>query len=106
MDLLLLDPDESVLALEVKGTLRRGRIPNLAPSSLKQMSREWLNSPANHAMVEWGLEADDLYTGVIVVDLAVPAFRVALSSNFETYVPVLDLGQLASLKALDEDGDT
>jgi len=102
VDLLLLSPDESVLALEVKGTLRPGAIPRLTPSRLRQMSREWLNQPDNPAMSDWALEADDLYAGVMVVNLATPAYRIALSGDFETYVTVLDLAQLASLRELDE----
>jgi hypothetical protein len=39
VDLLFVCPDESVLALEVKGTLRAGTIPRLPPSKLRQMSR-------------------------------------------------------------------
>src|SRR5439155_7653624 len=70
VDLLFLSPDESVLALEVKGTLRAGAIPRLTPSRLRQMSREWLNDRANPAMAEWSFQADDLYTGVMLVDLA------------------------------------
>ena len=103
VDLLFLSPDESVLALEVKGTLRAGAIPRLTPSRVRQMSREWLNQPDNPAMTDWALKADDLYAGVMVVDLATPAFRVALSSDFETYVPVLESTKLASLKDLDAD---
>ena len=94
VDLLFLSPDERVLALEVKGTLRACAIPRLRPSRLRQMSREWLNQPDNPAMIEWELGADDVYTGVMVVDLATPAFRVALSANFETYSPVLQLIEL------------
>lgn len=100
VDLLFLSPDESVLALEVKGTLRAGTIPRLTPSRLRQMSRDWLNQPHNSAMQEWELEADDLYTGVMVVDLASPTYRIAVSGDFETYVPVIELGELASLRAL------
>ena len=95
VDLLFLSPEESVLALEVKGTMRPGAIPRLTPSRLRQMSREWLNQPDNPAMVEWGLEADDLYAGVMVVDLATPAFRIALSGDFETYVPVAADGPIS-----------
>ena len=102
VDLLFLSPDESVLALEVKGTLRRGTIPRLTPSRLRQMSREWLNDRANPAMAEWSLQADDLYAGVMLVDLASPLYKVALSANFEHYSPVADLTQLASLRALGE----
>jgi hypothetical protein len=101
VDLLLLSPDEAILALEVKGTLRAGAIPRLTPSRLRQMSRDWLNRPDNPAMIEWELEADDIYTGVMVVDLATPAFRVALSANFETYAPVLERAGLETIRRLD-----
>ena len=101
VDLLFLAPDESVLALEVKGTLRRGVIPRLTPSRLRQMSREWLDDPANPAMAEWSLRAEDLYAGVMVVDLASPLFRLDLSGDFERYTPVADLAELASLRPLD-----
>jgi hypothetical protein len=101
VDLLFLAPDESVLALEVKGTLRRGAIPRLTPSRLRQMSREWLDDPANPAMAEWSLRAEDLYAGVMVVDLASPLFRLVLSGDFERYTPVADLAELASLRQLD-----
>ena len=97
VDLLLLTPDELVLALEVKGTLRPGSIPRLTPSRLRQMSRDWLSDAANPGMVDWSLTADDLYAGVIVVDLARAEFRLALSHDFDTYKPVVDLGDLASL---------
>lgn len=67
------------------------------------MSREWLNQPDNPAMSDWELEADDLYAGVMVVDLATPAYRFALSGDFEAYAPVTDGAQLAALRALDSD---
>jgi hypothetical protein len=50
----------------------------------RQMSREWFNDPANPAMAEWSLQADNLYAGVMLVDLASPMYRLALSGNFET----------------------
>lgn len=96
VDLLFLAPDDSVLALEVKGSLRPGTIPRLTPSRLRQMSREWLNAPANPAMVEWSLRAEDLYAGVMLVDLASPLYRLALSSDFEHYSAVTDPANLAS----------
>jgi len=97
VDLIFLSPDESVLALEVKGTLQPGTIPRLTPSRLRQMSREWLNDPANLAMAEWSLQADDLYAGVMLVDLATPLYRLALSSNFDHYTPVTAQSELSSL---------
>lgn len=100
VDLLFLTLDESVLALEVKGTLRPGAIPRLTPSRLRQMSREWLNGPDNPAMAEWELEADDLYARVMVVDLANSIARTAVSADFEDYVPVDDLAELQNTKAL------
>lgn len=101
VDLLFLAPDESVLALEVKGTLRPGTIPRLTPSRLSQMSRDWLNDPANPAIAEWSLQADYLYAGVMLVDLASPQYRIALSGNFEHYTPVTDLAELGSLRGLE-----
>ena len=101
VDLLLLASDEAVLALEVKGTLRAGAIPRLTPSLRRQMSREWLNGPDNPAMAEWEFEADYL-SRVAVVDLATAQVRLAVSSDFETYLPITDVAQLAALRALDE----
>ena len=101
VDLLFLSPDDAVLALEVKGTLRPALIPRLTPSRLRQMSREWLNAPDNPAMQDWELEADDIYAGVMVIDLATPGFRIALSHDFGTYWPITDLGELAELRTLD-----
>jgi hypothetical protein len=100
VDLLFLGPDECVLALEVKGTLRAGRIPRLTPSRLRQMSREWLNQPDNPAMADWQLGADDLYAGVAVVDLATAVVRVAVSGDFEAYRPITGLAELTDLRAL------
>ena len=100
VDLLFLSPDENVLALELKGTLRHGVVPRLTPSRLRQMSREWLNDRANAAMAEWSFQADDLYTGVMLVGLASPLYRLAFSRNFEHYVPVADPEELRSLREL------
>lgn len=100
VDLLFLSPDEAILALEVKGTLRPGAVPRLTPSLRRQMSREWLNDPNNPAMAEWSLQADDLYAGAMIVDLALTHFRIALSHDFDLYTPVTHLEQLRSLRQL------
>ena len=100
VDLLFLSPEQSVLALEVKGTLRPGTTPRLTPSRLRQMSREWLNDPTNPAMAEWSLQADDLYAGVMLVDLASPLYRIALSSNFDHFTPITASSDLWSLRGL------
>jgi hypothetical protein len=100
VDLLFLTPNEEVLALEVKGTLRPGAIPRMTPSRLRQMSREWLNGPDNPAMAEWELEADDLYAGVMIVDLAASIARTAVSGDFANYVSVGELSELRGVAAL------
>lgn len=100
VDLLFLAPDESVLALEVKGTLRAGTIPRLTPSKMRQMSREWLNGPDNPAMAEWEFEADDLYAGVMTLDLALDEARICVRADFTSYLPIDDLEQLEQLASL------
>lgn len=89
VDLLALTAEESVLALEVKGTLRPGGLPRLSSGALRQMSVEWLNDPKNPAMAEWELQAADIYGGVAVFDFARASWRAALTSDFETFTPVL-----------------
>jgi len=51
-------------------------------------------------MGDWELEANDLYAGVMFVDLALSSFRLALSRDFNTYLPVLHREQLTSLRGL------
>lgn len=87
-----------MLALDVKGTLRPGAIPRLTPSRMRQMSRVWLNGPDNPAMADWNLEGDDLYAGVMVVDLALAVARTAVSGDFESYMPISDLAELQELR--------
>jgi hypothetical protein len=97
VDLVLLTPADEMLALEVKGTLRPKTIPRLTPSRLRQMSREWLNDPANPGMAEWDLAADDIYAATMIVDLAEATIRVALSGDFVGYTPLTGLDQLRRL---------
>lgn len=104
VDLLALAPEGTVLALEVKGTLRAGSIPRFSRVALRQMSIEWLNDPNNPAMAEWGLEALDIYGGVAVIDFARNVWRVALTSDYEGFRPVLDAEQLLVLTELPDAG--
>jgi hypothetical protein len=96
VDLLLLTPSSNVLALEVKGTLRRGTLPRLRRGRLDQMSAEWLDT-ANATMAEWDLEAADVFAGVGVVDLAANLFRLAVSSDYGDYRPVCEVASLDDL---------
>lgn len=104
VDLLALAPEGTVLALEVKGTLRAGSIPRFSRGALRQMSIEWLNEPSNPAMAEWGLEALDIYGGVTVIDFARNVWRVALTSDYEGFRPVVDAEQLLALSELPDIG--
>jgi len=70
VDLVLLSPDDRVVAVEVKGTLVPGRIPRLSRRELSQMSAAWLDKTDNPGMTELGLESADLYGAVTVVNLA------------------------------------
>lgn len=96
-DLIYLTPEDNVLVLEVKGTLRAGTIPRLGRSRFKQTSAAWLDA-ANAPMLEWGLEAADVYGAVMVVDVAAACASVAATADYSVYVPVDDLGALDDLR--------
>lgn len=91
VDLLALTPAGEVVAVEVKGTFRLGEVPRLGRGRLRQMSLEWLSSPGNPAMVEWGLEGSDVYGAILVVDFADRSWRVALTRDYEAFRPVVEL---------------
>ena len=97
VDLLALTPAAEVTAIEVKGTFRRGAIPRLGRGRLRQMSLEWLSNPANPAMVEWGLEGADVYGALLVVDFAARSWRVALTRDYQTFRPVVELRELEAV---------
>jgi hypothetical protein len=97
VDLLALTQAGEAVAIEVKGTFRRGAVPRLGRGRLRQMSLEWLSSPANPAMVEWGLEGADVYGAILVVDFADRHWRVALTRDYETFRPVVELRELKAV---------
>jgi len=97
VDLLTLTPSGSrLLAVEVKGTLRRGHIPRLSTGSTVQMSAEWLERVRNAGMLEWQLGAEDVYGAVFGLNFADMVFRAAVTDDFLSYRPVHDLQQLAT----------
>jgi hypothetical protein len=97
VDLLVLTPAGEVAAIEVKGTFRRGAIPPLGRGRLRQMSLPWLSSPANPAMVEWGLEGANVYGAILIVDFADRSWRVALTRDYQTFRPVVELRELEAV---------
>jgi hypothetical protein len=101
VDLLALTPGRQVLALEVKGTLRTGARPRLGRSRQRQMSLEWLSNAANPAMAEWELTGLDLYGGVAHLNFASMTWRVVLTADHETWLPVLTLEDFTDLSRLE-----
>jgi hypothetical protein len=85
----------------VKGTLRRGRWPPPSSRSLRQMSAEWLDKADNPGMGEWALRSEDVFGGIMVVNFADIAFKVALTNDFARWWPVRSLDELADLDQLD-----
>jgi hypothetical protein len=96
VDLVFLAPDDSVVAVEVKGTLVAGRIPRLSRRELAQMSTAWIDKSSNPGMVELGLQSQDVYGGVIAVNFSDLSWRLALTSDFTTLHAVRAIEELAS----------
>lgn len=59
-----------LFAIEVKGTLRSGRIPRLTRGEREQMSEAWLDKSDNPAMLSADIASADLYTGVLALNFA------------------------------------
>lgn len=94
----MLTPDaEAVLAIEVKGTLRSGRIPRLSRRDVVQMSAAWVDKRDNPGMAEWDLESADVYGAVIAVNFADFTMRAALTEDFERFRPLASLDELAAV---------
>jgi hypothetical protein len=96
IDLLLLTPAEEVLALDVKGTLANDRE---LPSSIRRATPPLVGFEA--VLADWALRPEDLYAGVMVVNLSRARYRVAISGDLRTYFPITDRSQLTSLAWLD-----
>jgi hypothetical protein len=102
IDLAMLSPTmDRVVVFEVKGTLRPGTLPRLSTYELRQMSAAWIDKRDNPGMATLELESADVYGGVFVVQFAERAYRVALTSDFETLRPVTSQDELVELAWLD-----
>ena len=104
VDLLFLTPDDRVIAVEVKGTLKAGRIPRLSRRELTQMSAEWVDKGDNSGMAELGLRSTDIYGAVAVINFTDMTWRIALTADFSVLSPVISVlspaihtGQLTDL---------
>jgi hypothetical protein len=105
VDLLFLTPDDKVIAIEVKGTLKAGRIPRLSRRELTQMSAEWVDKADNPGMAELGLRSTDIYGAVAIINFADMTWRIALTADFSVLSPVIHTGQLTDLGWLSQDFD-
>jgi hypothetical protein len=97
VDLVFLAPDGKIVAVEVKGTLIPGRIPRLSHREMTQMSAEWVDKADNPGMAELDLRSADIYGAVIVINFADITWRMALTSDFSTLIPLTQAGRLTCL---------
>ena len=102
IDLAMLSPaTDRVIVFEVKGTLRRRRLPSLTRGELEQLSAAWIDKADNPGMADLELESGDVYGGVAVAQFADRSFRIGLSSDFQSLRPVDSIEQLIDLTWLD-----
>lgn len=101
VDLVLLAPDEHVVAVEVKGTLVPGRTPNLSRRQLGQMTSGWIDKPDNPGIGELRVKSREIVGAVVAVNLADLTWRSAFTTDFQVLRPVTQEPQLASLDWLD-----
>jgi hypothetical protein len=97
VDLVFLTPDDKIAAVEVKGTLVAGRIPRLSQRDIGQMSVSWVDKADNPGMAELGLQNADVYGGIVVVNFADLTWRMGLTHDFTTLIPVSEIEQLTDL---------
>jgi len=102
VDLLLLGPGaERMFAFEVKGTLRAGYWPRLRGGLVAQMDVAWLDKIDNPGMRDWGLASEDVYGGIALINFHDLAYKVALTSDFESWHPIAGLNNLEQLAWMD-----
>ncbi|MBA3415982.1 MAG: hypothetical protein H0U10_12235 [Chloroflexia bacterium] len=94
VDLLMLSPDDRVVAIEVKATLRPGRWPRPSRGELAQLSPAWLGKPDNPGMAELGLTDADVYGMVAVVNFADRRWRAVLTDDFQAAHAVREVEDL------------
>lgn len=100
VDLVMLSPGDLVIAIEVKGTLVPGRILRLSRRELDQMSAGWVDKADNGGMAELEMKSEDVFGAVVVVNFADLTWRVSVTSDFITLVPVSGLEALMDMSWL------
>lgn len=98
VDLMVLCPaGERVVAVEVKGTLRRGYWPRLLRRELVQFSGPWVDKIDNPGMANWDQRSQDVYGMVVLANFADVAYRAAGTADFRHLQTVREVRQLADL---------
>jgi hypothetical protein len=100
VDLVFVTPDGKIVAVEVKGTLVARRIPRLSQRDMGQMSASWVDKADNPGMAELGLQSADVYGGIVVVNFSDLTWRMGLTHDFATLIPVTEIEQLTDLSWL------
>ena len=83
-DLIVLSPDDQLLVVEVKTTLRAGRWPRPSHRDLVQLEAAWLDKDDNPGLATWDLRSDDVHAAVILINCAQCHWRAAVTSDFRT----------------------
>ena len=98
VDMIMLDPaGQTVVAWEVKGTLRDVGWPRLSGRELRQMGAGWIDKADNPGMAEWGLTSADVIGGVVFIRFRTREVRILVTADFTTLLPITDAAQLADL---------
>ena len=101
VDLLFLAPGDKIVAMEVKGTLVPGRLPRLSYRDMDQMSTSAVDKADNPGMAELvGLQSADVYGGVVIINFADLEWRLGLTPDFSTLIPITKIEQLTNLSWL------
>jgi hypothetical protein len=95
VDLVVLTPDERVVGIEVKATLRPGHVPQMSRRAVAQMSAAWIDKVDNPGMASLQLTSADVYGAVIAINFVDMTIRAATTEDFMDFVPSRDLGALA-----------
>lgn len=88
VDLLMLSPVDSVVAVEVKSTMQPGRWPRLGRGAVEQLGTGWLDSGVNPAMSDHDLTSDDVHALVAFVHFGRRRWKAATSTDLVEYQPV------------------
>jgi hypothetical protein len=97
VDLVVLTPDERVVGIEVKATLRPGHVPRMSQRAVAQMSAAWIDKVDNPGMASLQLGSADVYGAVIAINFADMTIRAVMTNDFEDFSPLGDWPEFGAL---------